>query len=273
MTVTIWNTLANDGADAIATRSEIVGWTEPEGDASPEPTYGDPVPLSRLSEGKWVRPRWTAEQRADPAGNGASNFRAGERILDDVDVKPTLGAYDRLGARDDGVPNLDAGTMVWTWAKISAAEFDPVTHHAPVWTGTEWADPVARSLAELKTTKKADITARRWDAETGGIVLSGMAIATDVSTQAKLSGALQLVQADADTVIEWKAANGAWVELNATTVTAVAQAVGTHVQSCFSREKALHTATDAAEDIAALNLINVQTGAINGVGNWPSNGA
>jgi hypothetical protein len=183
MTVTIWDTNTN----AIATRREITGWTTPVGDASPEPIYSDPVPLERLTAAIWTRPRWNATMRADPASHGAANFDAGERILTVIDVRPTLGEYDRLGARGAGVPDLDAGTMTYTWAKISAASFDPATHHAPVWTGSAWADPVAKSLALLKAEKTAAITERRWAVETGGITLNGAAIATDAATQAKLS--------------------------------------------------------------------------------------
>jgi hypothetical protein len=115
MSVTVWNTNTN----AIATRREITGWTTPEGDASPEPIYSDPVPLERLTAAIWTRPRWNATMRADPASYGANNFNAGERILTVIDVRPTLGEYDRLGAMGAGVPDLDAGTMTYTWAKIS----------------------------------------------------------------------------------------------------------------------------------------------------------
>jgi hypothetical protein len=177
MTVTIWDT----NTDAIATRREITGWTTPEGDASPEPIYSDPVPLERLTAAIWTRPRWNATMRADPSSYGANNFLPGERTLTVIDVRPTLGEYDRLGAMGAGVPDLDAGTMTYTWAKISAASFDPATHHAPVWTGSAWAEPVAKSLALLKSEKTAAITARRWEVETGGIALNGAALATDTA--------------------------------------------------------------------------------------------
>lgn len=39
--------------------------------------------------------------------------------------------------------------MTYTWAKISAASFDPATHHAPVWTGGAWADPAAKTESEI----------------------------------------------------------------------------------------------------------------------------
>jgi hypothetical protein len=152
--------------------------------------------------------------RADPASYGANNFRAGERIMDVIDARPTLGEFDRLGAMWATVPDLTAGTMTYTWAKISAASFDPATHHAPVWTGSAWAEPVAKSLAlNCKAAMKtAAITERRWAVETGGITLNGAAIATDAATQAKLSGALQLVQDDDTRVLDWKGVNG-WISL------------------------------------------------------------
>jgi hypothetical protein len=262
---TIWDT----NTDAIATRREITGWTAPEGDASPEPIYSDPMPLERLTAAIWTRPRWNATMRADPASYGANNFRAGERIMDVIDARPTLGEFDRLGAMWATVPDLTAGTMTYTWAKISAASFDPATHHAPVWTGSAWAEPVAKSLALLKSEKTAAITARRWEVETGGIVLNGAAIATDAATQAKLSGALQLVQDDDTRVLDWKGVNG-WISLNAAGVTAIAVAVGLHVQACFTREKALHAATTAAETTAALALVDPQAGTIDGAGGWPT---
>ena len=167
------------------------------------------------------------------------------------------------------VPDLDAGTMTYTWAKISAASFDPATHHAPVWTGSAWADPVAKSLALLKSEKTAAITARRWEVETGGITLNGAAIATDAATQAKLSGALQLVQDDDTRVLDWKGVNG-WISLNAAGVTAIAVAVGLHVQACFTREKEMLAAVTAAETTAALALIDVQAGTTDGAGGWPT---
>jgi hypothetical protein len=184
MTVTIWNT----NTDAIATRREITGWTTPVGDASPEPIYSDPVPLERLTAAIWTRPRWNATMRSDPSSYGANNFLPGERTLTVIDVRPTLGEYDRLGAMGAGVPDLDAGTMTYTWAKISAASFDPATHHAPVWTGSAWAEPVAKSLALLKSEKTAAITARRWEVETGGITLNGAAIATDAAVAGEALG-------------------------------------------------------------------------------------
>jgi hypothetical protein len=123
------------------------------------------------------------------------------------------------------------------------------------------------ALADRKTTMKTDITARRYEVETGGTTVSGTAIQTDYASQAKLSGALQLVQADDTVIVDWKGAAG-WVQLNAAAVTAIATAVGIHVQAAFSREKALHDAVDDAANHAALDLIDIEDGSIDDVGSW-----
>ena len=252
MTATIWDTTANAGAGGIATRTTIVGWTEPEGEDAPQPIYGDPVPLERLSGAKWTRPRWAAELWADPAAHGASNFLPGERILDDVMVPPSIPEGKKRGP-DLDVPavDLEAGTAVW-WTLVDKDSGD-----------------LAADLAARKAAISAAITARRWEVETGGITLNGAAIATDPTSQAKLSGALQLVQSDDTRIIDWKGVNG-WIILDAADVTAIAVSVGGHVQACFTREKEMLAAVTAAETTAALALIDVQAGTIDGAGGWPT---
>jgi hypothetical protein len=150
----------------------------------------------------------------------------------------------------------------------SAPVYSDATHHAPVWSGSAWAEPVAKSLALLKSEKTAAITAWRWEVETGGITLNGEAIATDAATQAKLSGALQLVQDDDTRILDWKGVNG-WIILDAADVTAIAVSVGGHVQACFTREKEMLAAVTAAETTAALALVDPQAGTIDGAGGWP----
>jgi hypothetical protein len=115
MTVTIWNTNTN----VIATRREITGWTTPEGDASPEPIYSDPVPLERLTAAIWTRPRWNATMRADPAELRREQLPP-RRAHPDRDRRATDPRRVRPAGRDGcwRVPDLDAGTMTYTWAKI-----------------------------------------------------------------------------------------------------------------------------------------------------------
>lgn len=75
----------------------------------------------------------------------------------------------------------------------------------------------------------------RWRRETGGIVVAGAAIATDRQSQAMISGAHAFVQANPAAIIRWKSPAG-FVTLDAATVTAIALAVGAHVQACFAAE-------------------------------------
>jgi len=156
-----------------------------------------------------------------------------------------------------------------------------IAQDPPFWAGHIWSwDGYVWSIAnqanwqlafdQEKQKRKEAITAKRWAVETGGITVSGAAIATDAITQAKLSGALQLVQADNTVLIDWKGSDGSWVQLNASAVTAIAVAVGFHVQASFTREKELHTAVDNAVDIDALNLIDIESGSVDGSGSWPS---
>lgn len=117
------------------------------------------------------------------------------------------------------------------------------------------------TLEEAKAARLAELAAYRWQIECGGIVRNGAAIATDDRSQAKISGALQLVQDDPQVVIDWKADNG-WVQLDATAVTYIAREIGLHVQAAFSREKALAAAINACTTVAEVAAVDITTG-------WP----
>lgn len=91
----------------------------------------------------------------------------------------------------------------------------------------------------------ATAAATRWDKEQGGATFNGMAIATDSASQAKIAGAVDyLAKKDPGATVSFKATNG-FVELDLTAMTAVAMAVGDHVQACFALERTV------AEAIAA----------------------
>lgn len=81
----------------------------------------------------------------------------------------------------------------------------------------------------------ARIAARRWEAETGGIVFSGLIIATDDRSKLLINGAAVEAMLDPDYSMQWKTPAG-FVELSSAQVLAVARAVRAHVQKCFDRE-------------------------------------
>ena len=86
--------------------------------------------------------------------------------------------------------------------------------------------------------------ARRYAVETGGIVISGVAVATDRASQAMLAGAFAFANQNPEATIQYKAASG-WVSLTHDQVVAIANAVGAHVQACFAAEHAVDAAIAA----------------------------
>ncbi len=92
---------------------------------------------------------------------------------------------------------------------------------------------------------KAYAAAKRYVVETAGITVGGVAVRTDRASQATLTGAFNYAQQNPAAIIKWKTATGVFVDLDAATVTAVANAVGAHVQACFAKEAEVAAAIDA----------------------------
>lgn len=84
----------------------------------------------------------------------------------------------------------------------------------------------------------------RWRREVDGVTVAGAAIATDRESQAMIAGAHAYVQANPAATIKWKA-EGGFVTLDSTAVTAIALAVGAHVQACFAAEADVLAAIEA----------------------------
>lgn len=120
---------------------------------------------------------------------------------------------------------------------------------------TVWRD--AAVLSEARAILGALAARRRYEVETGGIVIGGNTIRTDRESQAMLSGAKSLCDLNPATAVNWKTANG-WTQLNAAAIGAVALAVGQHVQACFSRERQLSEAIAAAANLEAVNALQAQ---------------
>lgn len=119
-------------------------------------------------------------------------------------------------------------------------------------------------LEELRREKLAALAARRWQVETGGVMVAGALIRTDDTSQGKITGADRLFERDPElAVIDWEAQPGVWVTVDRDTMTAIGIAVGRHVQACFSRAKTLSQAIMAAEDAASLAMIDIEQG-------WPA---
>jgi hypothetical protein len=82
------------------------------------------------------------------------------------------------------------------------------------------------------------IANKRYEQETAGITLQGMAIDTGRDSQGLITGAVVQAMLDPSYILNWKTAVG-FVQLTAVQITGIATAVRAHVQACFDREATL----------------------------------
>jgi hypothetical protein len=157
------------------------------------------------------------------------------------------------------VPAFDAATHRMTDAFIDAP--DPERNRiVRTWT----IAPIP--LAEIKATRKAAATAKRYEVETGGITMAATVIRTDRESQGLINGAYGLARdmlagGVPAAPIDFKGADG-WAEIPPSVMVDIGRAVGLHVQACFRAERLLHEAIDAAKDAAAVLAVDIQAG-------WP----
>lgn len=97
--------------------------------------------------------------------------------------------------------------------------------------------PLARALAAMSAEQ-------RFNKEVGGIIVNGRAIATDRASQGMISNAFSYAMAVPGVVTKFKTADG-FVDLSLAELTAIAVAVGAHVQACFAKEAEIAAAIDA----------------------------
>jgi len=110
----------------------------------------------------------------------------------------------------------------------------------------------------------ASLAARRFDAEEAGTTFNNYPLATDRTTQAKMTAAYVKASADPDyTIAAWKFGPGVFVELDAETIIAAANAIDAHIQACFWHEAELSALILAAETPEALAAIDLDLG-------WPA---
>ena len=119
-------------------------------------------------------------------------------------------------------------------------------------------EPVPTEITALKSQRLAELAAYRYQKETAGITLNGAVIKTDLESQAKINGAWSAAQINPAVLIDWKAESG-WIQIDAATITAIAGAVATHVQSCFSTERIHAEAIAALETSEAVAAYDIST--------------
>jgi len=98
--------------------------------------------------------------------------------------------------------------------------------------------------------------------EFGNINLNGSVIDTSEKSQARINGAYSAVLIDPNRVIDFKNSDGTWSQINAIAMTAIADAVASHVQACFSNEKTLGNLINSKNTYEDLMNIDLSVG-------WP----
>ncbi len=112
-----------------------------------------------------------------------------------------------------------------------------------------------------KESLKALATSLRWQHETGGVEVGGVRVATALDDQNRISTVLMAGQLGDLEEVDFKASSG-WVRLTLAQIQGIAAAISTHVQACFTAERAHHEAIDALED-GEIAAYDVTTG-------WPA---
>lgn len=113
------------------------------------------------------------------------------------------------------------------------------------------------TIGSARQAKASEISSWRYMLEVGGVSLNGVKVKTDRESQATINGAYTSLANGLLTSIDWKTADGSFVQLTLAEMSAVAQAVAQHVQTSFSREKALLDQVNAATTIEEVKSVVV----------------
>lgn len=129
-----------------------------------------------------------------------------------------------------------------------------------VWNGEAFSKPPKwATIEEAKAGRLAELAEYRWLKETAGVNVNGFIIKTDEVSQAKMSGAKVYSDLNPETLIDWKTDNG-WIQIDRNTLLTAGNAVGAHVQACYSQERVHSDAINALDTIAEIEAYDIQTG-------------
>lgn len=113
-----------------------------------------------------------------------------------------------------------------------------------------------------KASLLAEVAAKRWRVETGGILIGVTPISTDRESQAQLASAYTSLKGGLIADTPWKSADGSFTLVTLAEIEPVAQAVAAHVRACFTAEQAHSEAINLLDTQKKLNAYDVNAG-------WP----
>lgn len=166
-------------------------------------------------------------------------------LLDDFGADPVLDGPQPTGepwqtAQADGVEQIDGQWFTrWTLTPDTLDE---------------------DGLNRQRDLKLAALAAKRWEVETGGIVIGGLSVKTDEDTQRKITGAYVQALRNPDMTVRWKVGPASFVTLDAATLLAIGDAVTAHIQQAFDHESELVEQIVDASDWTELSAVDIETG-------------
>ena len=116
-----------------------------------------------------------------------------------------------------------------------------------------------RSLDDVKSDQRAKVKAARDLAEAQGFVWDGSIFDSDLTSQSRIAGAVQLAMMSPAFEIEWILKDNTMRTLNAAEMMQVGAALGTHVSTLFAQGAALRQ-----------EILNATTAEAALAVNWPS---
>ena len=172
----------------------------------------------------------------------------------------------------DKLPARDLARHGWyPWEEVEAPAVDERTHK--VVTVADVSGGVARPRHEVVPLTDAEcrheltkarraalkrLAEIRWKHETGGIDFKGIPLHSDRESYTAIK--LAALEGREE---RWKGADGHWYELSPDRLQEAAAAVSRHRRDCFAREEELSDKLRAADNVEALDSIDLEAG-------WPS---
>lgn len=116
-------------------------------------------------------------------------------------------------------------------------------------------------LARAKSDRIEAVATRRKNAIIHGFSFNGMSMKLDPDTENALSKAYAALQRQPQgTAIDWEVSRGVFMSFDLSTVGAISDAAFGHVQACFTNSKAITAQIVAAEDMLALDALDLDSG-------------
>lgn len=115
-------------------------------------------------------------------------------------------------------------------------------------------------LDDIKTEKKQYVSDRKWVEEGSGFTYLGLPFASDDRAQLKYMGIVMAAQMNPSYSVNFKAADGNFIDLSAAQAVGLAMAARAHVQHCFDNESRIKDLIDAATTFEELDAIDLESG-------------